>query len=50
MRWAYAEAKRLLQRYTGVRTQLEERMATGVSAGECVLMIEEQLKNSWASV
>ena len=50
VRWAYAEAHRLLQRYSGVREALQERMATGVSAGECVSIIEERLKNSWGAV
>ena len=50
VRWAYAEACKLLQRYSGVREALQERMATGVSAGECVVLIEERLKNSWSVV
>jgi len=50
VRWAYAEARRLLQRYSGVREALQERMAAGVSAGDCVGLIEEKLKNSWAAV
>ena len=50
VRWAYAEARKLLQRYSGVREALQERMATGVSAGECVCLIEERLKNSWSVV
>jgi uncharacterized protein YoaH (UPF0181 family) len=33
-----------------VREALQERMAAGVSAGECVLLIEERLKNSWGAV
>ena len=47
VRWAYAESRKLLQRYSGVREGLQERMATGVSAGECVVLIEERLKNTW---
>jgi len=50
VRWAYAEARRLLQRYSGVREELQERMAAGVSAGDCANLIEEKLKNSWAAV
>ena len=50
VRWAYAEARRLLQRYSGVREVLQERMQTGVSAGECVALIEERLKNSWGAI
>jgi hypothetical protein len=50
VRWAYAEARQLLQRYASVREALQERMAAGVSAGECVLLIEERLKNSWGAV
>lgn len=50
VRWAYSEAKRLLQRYSGVREELQERMAAGVSAGDCVALIESKLKNTWAAV
>jgi hypothetical protein len=50
VRWAYAEARRLLQRYSGVREALQERMASGVSAGECVVLIEERLANLWSVV
>ena len=50
VRWAYAEARRLLQRYSGLREQLQERMVSGVSAGDCVLLIEERLKNQWGSI
>ena len=45
VRWAYSEARKLLQRYSGVREALQERMSAGVSAGECVVLIEERLKN-----
>ena len=45
-----AEARRLLQRYSGVREALQERMATGVSAGECAVLIEERLRNQWSVV
>ena len=34
VRWAYSEARKLLQRYSGVREALQERMSAGVSAGE----------------
>jgi len=50
VRWAFSEAKRLLQRFSGMREQLQEQMATGVSAGDCVVLIEDRLKNQWASV
>jgi len=50
VRWAYAEARKLLQRYSGVREALQERMATGVSAGECVVLIEDRLANLWSVV
>ena len=50
IRWAYGEAKRLLQQYSGVREALQERMTSGVSAGDCVVLIEERLKNSWAAI
>ena len=50
VRWAYSEARRLLQRYSGVREALQERMATGVSAGECAVLIEERLRNQWSVV
>ena len=36
--------------YSGVREALQERMAAGVSAGECVVLIEERLKNTWSVV
>ena len=48
--WAYGESRKLLQRYSGVREALQERMATGVSAGECVTLIEDRLKSSWSVV
>jgi len=47
VRWAYAEARRLIQRFSGLRAKLQERMVTGVSAGECANLIEEQLRGSW---
>lgn len=50
VRWAFGEARRLVQRYSGVREALQERMSAGVSAGECVVLIEEQLKNAWVAV
>jgi len=50
IRWAYGESRRLLQRYASVREELQERMASGVSAGDCVVLIEDRLKNSWASI
>ena len=50
VRWAYSEARRLLQRYSGVREALQERMAAGVSAGECVALIEDRTKNLWSVV
>jgi hypothetical protein len=50
VRWAFSEARRLLQRYSGVREALQEQMAAGVSAGECVVLIEERLKNTWANI
>jgi hypothetical protein len=50
VRWAYSEAKRLLQRYSGLREKLQESMVTGVSVGDCALLVEERLKNQWGSV
>jgi len=50
LRWALSEARALLKRYSGLREQLQERMVTGVSAGDCVLLIEDRLKNQWGSV
>ena len=50
LRWAYGEAKALLKRYAGVREEVQEQMAAGVSAGECVAIIEERLKNQWGAV
>ena len=50
LRWAYSEARRLLQRYSGVRTELQEVMAAGVSAGDCVNLIEDRLKRNWAAI
>ena len=50
VRWAYGEAKRLLSRYSGVREALQQQMASGVSAGDCVVLIEERLKNQWATI
>lgn len=50
VRWAYSEAKRLLSRYSGVREVLQERMASGVSAGDCVVLIEDRLKGQWAAI
>ena len=47
---AFSEAKRLLQRFSGMREQLQEQMTTGVSAGDCVVLIEDRLKNQWAAV
>jgi len=49
-KWALAEARTLLKRYSGLREQLQERMVSGVSAGDCVLLIEERLKNQWGSI
>lgn len=50
IRWAYSEARKLLQSYSGVREELQERMAAGVSVGECINVIEERLKNTWATI
>ena len=50
MRWAYAEAKRLLQRYSGLREQLQESMVTGVSVGDCALVVEDRLKTQWGKI
>jgi len=50
VRWAYAEAKRLLKRYSGTRAQLQTQMAAGVSVGDCVVLIERELRNQWAAV
>lgn len=48
VRWAYAEAKRILQRFSGLRKQLQEQMSVGVSVGDCVTLIEEQLQSQRA--
>ena len=50
VRWAYGEARRLLTRYSGVREVLQQQMASGVSAGDCVVLIEDRLKNQWAAI
>ena len=50
VRWAYGEARRLLQRYSGIREALQQSMAAGVSAGDCVVLIEERLKGQWAAI
>jgi len=47
LRWAYAESRQLLKRYSGLRGKLQERMVNGVSAGDCVNLVEEELKGSW---
>ena len=38
------------QRYSGLREKLQESMVTGVSVGDCALLVEERLKNQWGSV
>ena len=48
--WAYGEARRLLQRYSGVHAQLQDRMESGVSVGGSVLLVEERLKGMWGSI
>ena len=40
----------LSQRYSGLREKLQESMVTGVSVGDCALLVEERLKNQWGSV
>jgi len=50
VKWALAEARAILKRYSGVREQIQERMVSGVSAGDCVLLIEERLKNQWGAI
>jgi len=50
IQWAYSEARKLLQRYSRVREELQESMAAGVSVGSSINLVEEKLKNSWASV
>ena len=50
VRWAYSEARKLLQRYSGVRKELEEVMSAGCSAGDCVNLIEDRLKSTYAPV
>ena len=49
-RWAFVEARRMLQRYSGVRKELEEVMSAGCSAGDCVNLIEDRLKSTYAPV
>lgn len=41
--WAYSESKKLLDRYSSQRQALQDRMAAGVSAGDCVVLVEEAL-------
>lgn len=43
--WAYAEAGALLRRCSALQQALQERMVEGVSVGECVVLVEEQLGN-----
>lgn len=50
IRWAYSEARRLLQQYSGLRKELEENMVAGISAGDCANLIEGKLKNAWAMI
>lgn len=50
LRWAYAEAKKLLRKYSGVREELQEQMVAGVSAGDCVALLEKNLKCSLQAV
>ncbi|KAL1526688.1 hypothetical protein AB1Y20_015390 [Prymnesium parvum] len=50
VKWALAEARALLKRYSGLREEIQERMVSGVSAGECVLLIERRLKNQWGAI
>ncbi len=44
------QAVKILKRYSGVREALAEQMALGVSVGDSVQLIEDQLKNSWGRV
>jgi len=50
LRWAFSEARRLLQRYSGMREELQEQMVAGVSVGDCVVLIEERCKNQWGMI
>ncbi|KAL3926320.1 MAG: hypothetical protein SGPRY_003350 [Prymnesium sp.] len=50
VKWALAEARSILKRYSGLREEVQERMVSGVSAGECVLQIEARLKNQWSVI
>jgi hypothetical protein len=50
LRWAYAEAGRLLKAYSGLRATLQEQMVAGVSAGDCVVLLEESMKGQVRAV
>lgn len=43
LKWAYSQARSLLQKYSAVREELQDSMAAGISAGECVNLIERRL-------
>ncbi len=47
LKWAYDEAKTLVKRFANLREMLQEQMGSGVSAGDCVVLIEDQLKGAF---
>ena len=50
LRWAYSEARKLCQRYSGLTGEVAEQMAAGSSAGDCATTIERRLKSAWAGI
>lgn len=44
LRWAYAEARRLLARFSGLRNSIQESMMRGVSFGACVALVEGSVR------
>ena len=44
LRYAYAEARRLVTRFSGVIETVEERMTEGISFGACAVLLEGRLK------
>ena len=50
LRWAYAEARRLLARFSGLRNSVQESMMRGVSFGACVALVEGSVRGQIAEL
>eukprot|EP00965_Chrysotila_dentata_P092102 3040830-Pleurochrysis_carterae.AAC.1 len=41
---------RALCSFKGVRERLQQQMAAGVSVGDCVCLVEEDMRSQWSAV